>query len=145
MENYFFLKNYVTSSEGGVLYNQPLPINRNQERFYDNNYFLWNYQLCPLPLTASSSAVWSELCSKYVNFHITQKWPELAGKLQYRGFVEDLIIIWKGQYPSSRQSSRKKTFTFQFEHFLQKCLFWFSLQGLCTCCRKKITMSTDLH
>ena len=42
MENYFFLKNYVTS-EGAVshnvLYYQPLPITRNQERFYDNNYF----------------------------------------------------------------------------------------------------------
>ena len=41
-ENYFFLKNYVTS-EGAVshnvLYYQPLPITRNQVRFYDSNYF----------------------------------------------------------------------------------------------------------
>ena len=40
--NYFFLKNYFTS-EGvvshSVLYYQPLPITRNQERFYANNYF----------------------------------------------------------------------------------------------------------
>ena len=40
MENYFFLENYGTS-EGAVshsvLYYQPLPIARNQERFYDNN------------------------------------------------------------------------------------------------------------
>ena len=33
VKNYFFLKNY------NVLYYQPLPITRNQERFYDNNYF----------------------------------------------------------------------------------------------------------
>ena len=42
MENYFFLKNYVTS-EGAVshnvLYHQPLPITRYQVRFYANNYF----------------------------------------------------------------------------------------------------------
>ena len=42
MENDFFLKNYVTS-EGAVshngLYNQPLSITRNQERFNDNNNF----------------------------------------------------------------------------------------------------------
>ena len=42
VENYFFLENYVTS-EGAVshkvLYYQPLPITRNRERFYDNNYF----------------------------------------------------------------------------------------------------------
>ena len=47
MEIYFFLKNYVTS-EGAVshnvLYYQPLPITRNQERFYDNNYFEYYYQ-----------------------------------------------------------------------------------------------------
>ena len=44
MENYFFLENYGTSvSEGAVshnvLYYQVLPITRNQERFYANNYF----------------------------------------------------------------------------------------------------------
>ena len=43
MENYFFLENYITS-EGGVshnvLYYQPLPITCNQERFYDDNYFV---------------------------------------------------------------------------------------------------------
>ena len=37
-----FLENYVTS-EGAVshnvLYYQPFPITRNQERFYDDNYF----------------------------------------------------------------------------------------------------------
>ena len=42
MENYFFLENYVTS-EGAVshnvLYYQPLPITRHQERFYDNKSF----------------------------------------------------------------------------------------------------------
>ena len=42
MENYVFLENYGTS-EGAishnVLYNQPLPITRHQERFYVNNYF----------------------------------------------------------------------------------------------------------
>ena len=42
VENYFFLKNYGTS-EGAffhnVLYHQPLPIIRSQERFYANNYF----------------------------------------------------------------------------------------------------------
>ena len=42
VENYIFLKNYVTS-EGAVshsvLYHQPLPITRHQERFYANNYF----------------------------------------------------------------------------------------------------------
>ena len=42
VENYFFLENYVTS-EGAVshnvLYYQPLPITRDQERFYDDNYF----------------------------------------------------------------------------------------------------------
>ena len=41
-ENYFFLKNYVTS-EGAishnVLYYQPLHITRYQVRFYANNYF----------------------------------------------------------------------------------------------------------
>ena len=40
--NYFFLENCVTS-EGAVyhnvLYHQPLPITRNQEMFYANNYF----------------------------------------------------------------------------------------------------------
>ena len=42
VENYFFLKNYVTS-EGAVshnvLYHQHLPITRHQVRFYANNYF----------------------------------------------------------------------------------------------------------
>ena len=42
VENYFFLKNYGTS-EGAVshnvLYHQPLPNTRHQERFYANNYF----------------------------------------------------------------------------------------------------------
>ena len=41
-ENYFFLKNYVTlegAVSHNVLYYQPLPITRNQERFYANNYF----------------------------------------------------------------------------------------------------------
>ena len=42
VENYFFFKNYITS-EGAVshniLYYQPLPITRNQVRFYDNKYF----------------------------------------------------------------------------------------------------------
>ena len=42
MENYFLLENYDTS-EGAVshnvLYHQPLPITRHQERFYANNYF----------------------------------------------------------------------------------------------------------
>ena len=42
MENYFFLENYGTP-EGAVshnvLYYQPLPITRHQERFYANNYF----------------------------------------------------------------------------------------------------------
>ena len=42
VENYFFLENYITS-EGAVshkvLYYQPLPITRCQERFYANNYF----------------------------------------------------------------------------------------------------------
>ena len=41
MENDFLLENYVTS-EGAVshkvLYYQPLPITRNQVRFYDNKY-----------------------------------------------------------------------------------------------------------
>ena len=41
-ESYFFLENYDTS-EGAVshkvLYHQPLPITRHQERFYANNYF----------------------------------------------------------------------------------------------------------
>ena len=42
VENYFFLENYDTS-EGAVshnvLYHQPFPITRHQERFYANNYF----------------------------------------------------------------------------------------------------------
>ena len=42
MENYFFHENYGTP-EGAVsqnvLYHQPLPITRHQERFYANNYF----------------------------------------------------------------------------------------------------------
>ena len=42
VEYYFFLGNYFTS-EGAVshnvLYHQPLPITRNQVRFYANNYF----------------------------------------------------------------------------------------------------------
>ena len=42
VKNYFFLENYVTS-EGAVshnvLYHQPLPIARNQERFFDDKYF----------------------------------------------------------------------------------------------------------
>ena len=42
VESYFFLENYGTS-EGAVshdvLYHQPLPITRHQERFYANNYF----------------------------------------------------------------------------------------------------------
>ena len=50
-ENYFFLENYVTSSEGAVthnvLYYQPLTIIRYQVRFYVNNYF---EKCCPLPL-----------------------------------------------------------------------------------------------
>ena len=39
---YFFLENYVTSDGAvshNVLYHQPLPITRHQERFYANNYF----------------------------------------------------------------------------------------------------------
>ena len=42
VENYFFLQNYITSAGAvshNVLYYQPLPITRNQVRFYDNNYF----------------------------------------------------------------------------------------------------------
>ena len=42
VENYFFLENYVTSEGAAshiVLYHQPLPFIRNQERFYDDNYF----------------------------------------------------------------------------------------------------------
>ena len=42
VENYFFLKNYGTSEEAvshNVLYHQPLPITRHQERVYANNYF----------------------------------------------------------------------------------------------------------
>ena len=42
VENYFFLENYGTSEEAvshNVLYYQPLPISRHQERFYANNYF----------------------------------------------------------------------------------------------------------
>ena len=42
VENYFYLENYITS-EGAVshnvLYYQPLPITRYQDRFYANNYF----------------------------------------------------------------------------------------------------------
>ena len=42
VENYFYLENYGTL-EGAVfhnvLYHQPLPITRHQERFYGNNYF----------------------------------------------------------------------------------------------------------
>ena len=42
VENFFFLKNYITS-EGAVshnvLYYQQLPITRYQERFYAKNYF----------------------------------------------------------------------------------------------------------
>ena len=42
VENYFFLKKYVTS-EGAVSHNvlhyQPLPITRNKKGFYANNYF----------------------------------------------------------------------------------------------------------
>ena len=42
LENYFFLENYVTSL-GAVSHNvlsyQPLPITRNQVRFYAQNYF----------------------------------------------------------------------------------------------------------
>ena len=49
MENYFFLKKYVTS-EGAVshnvLYYQQLSITHYQLRFYANNYFE-----CPLPLS----------------------------------------------------------------------------------------------
>ena len=43
VENYFFLEYYGTSegavSHHNVLYHQPLPITRHQERFYANNYF----------------------------------------------------------------------------------------------------------
>ena len=42
VENYFFLKNYVTlegAVSHNVLYHQPLPIARYQVRFYDNNDF----------------------------------------------------------------------------------------------------------
>ena len=53
MENYFFLEHYVTS-EGAVshivLYYQPLPITRSQERFGDDNYFEQLPILCTLPL-----------------------------------------------------------------------------------------------
>ena len=42
VENYFFLKNYVTS-EGAVSHNvfyyQPLPITHYQVRFFADNYF----------------------------------------------------------------------------------------------------------
>ena len=55
-ENDFFLENYV-SSEGAVshnvLYYQPLPITRNQERFYDDNYF----EKLPIVSTAFKSVV----------------------------------------------------------------------------------------
>ena len=40
--NYFLLENYGTSEEAvshNVLYHQPLPITRHQERLYANNYF----------------------------------------------------------------------------------------------------------
>ena len=40
VENYFFLENYDTSEgaiSNNVLYFQPLPITRDQERFYVNN------------------------------------------------------------------------------------------------------------
>ena len=42
VENYIFLENYGTSAGAvshNVLYHQPLPITRHQERFYANNYF----------------------------------------------------------------------------------------------------------
>ena len=42
VENYFFLEIYATSERAvshNVLYYQPLPFTRNQERFYDINYF----------------------------------------------------------------------------------------------------------
>ena len=42
VKNYFFLENYITSERAvyhNVLYCQPLPITRYQERFYANNYF----------------------------------------------------------------------------------------------------------
>ena len=42
VENYFLLKNYVTSERAvslSVLYYQPLPITRYKIRFYANNYF----------------------------------------------------------------------------------------------------------
>ena len=42
VEKHVFLENFCTS-EGAVshnvLYHQPLPITRHQERFYANNYF----------------------------------------------------------------------------------------------------------
>ena len=47
VENYYFLENDVTS-EGAVshnvLYHQPIPITRHQERFYANNYFESSHQ-----------------------------------------------------------------------------------------------------
>ena len=42
MESYFFLENYGTlegAISHNVLYHQPLPIIRHQERFYANNSF----------------------------------------------------------------------------------------------------------
>jgi hypothetical protein len=42
MENNFFLESYITSAGAvshNVLYYQPLPITRHQEKFYANNYF----------------------------------------------------------------------------------------------------------
>ena len=59
MENYFFLENYGTS-EGAVshnvLYHQPLPITRHQERFYANNYF----EKLPIVSTAFNAVKWKK-------------------------------------------------------------------------------------
>ena len=60
MENYFFLENYNTLAVShNVLYHQPLPITRYQERFYANNYF----ELLPIVSTALKVTLPSELKS----------------------------------------------------------------------------------
>ena len=80
MENYFFLKNYVTS-EGAVfhsvLYYQQLPITRYQARFHANKYF----NVLPIVSTAFkgksyiSTATYEAVIQKY---HGWIQWLQLG-------------------------------------------------------------------
>ena len=111
MENYLFPENYVTS-EGAVslnvFYYQPLPITRDQVRFYANNYFEC-YQQCPLPLIlllilvttgarvilacrdlAKAEAAVTEICKETGSNNLVVRKLDLASLASIRAFAEKI-------------------------------------------------------